>query len=105
MAVALPLLSPLDIVVVSSRTKHESYSNLSEESIQGTNFSFNGLNLSNRTGAPNAIRWHTTPDLPPQFIIIQTEESTACPLSSSSTLLHKLSREKPCISGAMDVFF
>jgi hypothetical protein len=81
MAVSLPPI-PLIVATVSLRLQHESYSKFIEESIQRIIFSFTPLNLPKRRHVPNATRRHTFSDLPPQFIIRQTEASTVCPLLS-----------------------
>ena len=57
--------------------------------IQGIKTPFRFLNLSNRPGAPNATRRHSSPDLPPQSIPLRSERVTLSLSSSSLTSVHK----------------
>jgi hypothetical protein len=87
---------PSIIAIVSVQLLHERYFKLNEHSIQGIYFQIHGLKLPNPNGAPNANRWHTSPNLPPQTISMQTKKSTSFPLLSSFTFLHKVWYETIC---------
>jgi hypothetical protein len=82
--------SPIYSVILSLRHEHRSCSVFSRLSIQEIHFPSRYLNPSNESREPNANRWHTPPDLPPQTISMRTKESTSFPLRCSFTFHHKV---------------
>jgi hypothetical protein len=68
----------INTTTVSSWLQHEIYSILHGQLIQGVTSPLYGLNRPNETDAPNANRWHKTPDLPPRDIPVSKDMSTAC---------------------------
>ena len=103
MAVANPLVFPRIIAPISSRVQHETYSELYGHLIQRIYFPLSCLKQPDRPDAPNAKRWHASPDLPPQTKPILTKHVTLCPSFFSIIFVLKLSPEELCTYCAIDV--
>jgi hypothetical protein len=77
----LPSPLPPILATVSSWLQHRNFSEFNGGIIQGDYFLLSCLYLPNRSGAPNAIRGHSLPDLPPQTLEDEKRRALCAPCS------------------------
>jgi hypothetical protein len=100
MAATLPFPISLILVDVCTNHQHEICWKFNWVTVQGITSPLYCLKIPNQTGAPNAARRHTPPDLSSRTISMRTKRSTMCLSFVSIFFVLKLFRESLCTTRA-----